>query len=266
MKILTLNTHSHLEADYDKKLSEFVKAICDIKPDVIALQEVNQSAGGKAVGNRGNIKITGKYPLRENNHLLLAMNELSNSGIEYNAVWCGIKNGYPGYEEGAAVMSLSPIEAVREIPLTAKIIKNKWKTRSAVGIKTKSQWFYSVHTGWWSDEEEPFLSQWNILKEKTKNGRTWLMGDFNNPADIKNEGYAEITGGGWFDTYVLAANKDSGYTATTKIAGWHGDDEKKIRIDYIFTNEKTEIESSFVIFDGRNYPKISDHNGIIITC
>ena len=265
MKILTLNTHSHLEPDYEKKLSEFVKAVCEIKPDIIALQEVNQSIESKPCGGLGDIETLGNIPLKKDNHLLNVMLRLKENGLCYYAVWCGIKNGYPGYEEGAAVMSLSPIEAIKEISLTDGVLKNEWKKRTAVGIKTKSQWFYSVHTGWWEDDEEPFVGQWNILNEVKSFGKTWLMGDFNNPSDKKNEGYTTVINSGWYDTYLLAANKDNGFTATTKIDGWHGEEENKIRIDYIFTSEKNEIESSFVIFDGKNYPKISDHNGIIIT-
>ena len=264
MKILTLNTHSHLETDYERKLAEFVKAICELKPDVIALQEVNQSIASKDCEACKGIRTIGDIPLKNDNHLLLTINKLKEYGINYHSVWCGIKNGYPGYEEGAAVMSLSPIECVKVIRLTGDMLCNQWKKRAAVGIKTKSQWFYSVHTGWWNDDEEPFKKQWNILKETEKDGSVWLMGDFNNPSDAENEGYSEILRDGWLDTYMLAANKDIGFTATTKIDGWHGAEEKKIRIDYIFTNKKTAIESSFVIFDGKNYPKVSDHNGVIV--
>ena len=42
MKLLTLNTHSLVEENYSEKLSIFVKAVAEIKPDIIALQEVNQ--------------------------------------------------------------------------------------------------------------------------------------------------------------------------------------------------------------------------------
>ena len=43
MKIITLNTHSIIEPDYENKLIEFAKMIKTEKPDVFALQEVNQS-------------------------------------------------------------------------------------------------------------------------------------------------------------------------------------------------------------------------------
>ena len=43
MKIITLNTHSIIEQDYERKLSDFADMIKIEKPDVFALQEVNQS-------------------------------------------------------------------------------------------------------------------------------------------------------------------------------------------------------------------------------
>lgn len=47
MKLLTLNTHSLEERDYEKKLKIFTEEILKEKPDVIALQEVNQPLDGE---------------------------------------------------------------------------------------------------------------------------------------------------------------------------------------------------------------------------
>ncbi len=42
MKLLTLNSHSLEEEDYEHKLIEFERAILRESPHIIALQEVNQ--------------------------------------------------------------------------------------------------------------------------------------------------------------------------------------------------------------------------------
>ena len=36
-----------------------------------------------------------------------------------------------------------------------------WKTRRILGIQPEgsSDWFFTVHMGWWNDEEEPFVDQ-----------------------------------------------------------------------------------------------------------
>ena len=43
MKLMTLNTHSLEEEDYEAKLHAFAEGVCRAEPDIIALQEVNQS-------------------------------------------------------------------------------------------------------------------------------------------------------------------------------------------------------------------------------
>ena len=44
MKLLTLNTHSLIEPDYEAKREIFVDFIAREQPEVFALQEVNQTA------------------------------------------------------------------------------------------------------------------------------------------------------------------------------------------------------------------------------
>ena len=49
MKLLTLNTHSLVEPDYEAKREIFVNFIAREQPDVFALQEVNQTAAAPAL-------------------------------------------------------------------------------------------------------------------------------------------------------------------------------------------------------------------------
>ena len=46
MKLLTLNTHSLIEPEYEAKREIFVEFIAKEQPDVFAFQEVNQTAAG----------------------------------------------------------------------------------------------------------------------------------------------------------------------------------------------------------------------------
>ena len=83
----------------------------------------------------------------------------------------------------------------------------------------------------------------------------------------EGEGYDSIISSNWYDTYTLAKNKDMGYTVTGSIDGWR---DKKFsfqskRIDYIFTNKKTDISSSYTVFNGENEQIISDHFGILLS-
>ncbi len=44
MKLITLNTHSLIEEHYEEKLHAFAEMVRKEKPDILALQEVNQLA------------------------------------------------------------------------------------------------------------------------------------------------------------------------------------------------------------------------------
>ncbi len=59
MKILTLNTHSLREENYQQKLEWFVEGILRERPDIIALQEVNQTT---SAGDMAPEMLEGQYP------------------------------------------------------------------------------------------------------------------------------------------------------------------------------------------------------------
>lgn len=265
MKLLTINTHSLSEENQDKKLLILADAIEELKPDVIAMQEVNQTINGAVLemDSLKNVFILGDVPPKKDNYAIALLNELERRKIKYNLCWTGFKKSYEQLDEGIAIMSRSKIDEYEAQTVSITDDYDNWRKRKIVGIKTQEQWFYSLHLGWWHDDEEPFLKHWEkILNAVQNKENVWLMGDFNSEADVCGEGYNEVLNSGWYDTYELAQKKDNGYTASGKIDGWQ--DSKTKRIDYIFTNNKKCIKSSNLIFDGKKYGIISDHFGIII--
>lgn len=270
MKLLTLNTHSLTESAYQEKLSEFVCTIISEKPDIIALQEVNQSIDSQIVPDERlkNYFPCGSIPVHEDNHAYSVVNLLDLNGLEYHWTWLGIKRGYDILEEGIALLSRSPVLNADAFTVSSFDDYENWKTRKIVGIQTEKypeSRFYSIHLGWWSDDEEPFQNQWKKLCSYMENkGRVWLMGDFNSPAGQRNQGYDMIINSGWYDSFVLAAHKDDGITVVGTIDGWKGRNEAVgMRIDQIWCNEKADVISSEVIFNGKNRAVISDHYGVI---
>lgn len=266
MRLLTLNTHSLEEEYYEKKLNQFVDAIISEKPDIIALQEINQSQKESILPIEeleGMETVQKRIPVRRDNHVANAARLLSINGLHYNWIWLPIKTGYGKYDEGIALMTKSPIEKTDVILISNNDDYDDWKTRKVLGVKTNGQWFYSVHMGWWNDKEEPFINQWNKINNHLIGKQdVWLMGDFNNRDDLRGEGYDYITSSGWYDTYSIAKEKDLGFTVEKTIDGWNTNE--KMRIDYIWKNNIADIVSSKVIFNGINHPIISDHYGIII--
>lgn len=288
IKLLTLNTHSLVEKDYKKKLKAFTETVMKIMPDVIALQEVNQTCDEVTVNDINNnlheeindqllhgfCPCSNDIVIKEDNHAYNIVKLLKEKGIDYYWTWVGMKKGYNKYDEGIAILSRYKIIDTNILLASSCDDYNNWKTRKIIGIQTEkypNSWFYSVHMGWWNDEEEPFQSQWErinlCMQEHIKdNANVWLMGDFNTPSDAENEGYELIKKSNWFDSYELALEKDDGVTVEEIIDGWHEKNEckKRMRIDYIWCSKDIEIKSSKVVFNGNNEMVVSDHYGIIL--
>lgn len=87
MKIITINTHSLEEPDYEKKLHQFAEAVLAEQPDVFAMQEVNQSINAK---QRDLSQLSGYVdcpdfsgPVRLDNHAARLAEILSENGRRY---------------------------------------------------------------------------------------------------------------------------------------------------------------------------------------
>lgn len=326
MKLITLNTHSLAEPDYENKLKLFAGAVLRETPDVIALQEVNQSVDEEPVGTErlrecgftqcrevelesgeaagrgpdgcgeirkigaGDCKGQAEYgvwdwggnvPVRADNHAFRLAGLLAEGGMPCFWTWVSAKIGYGRYDEGTALFSRRPIAQARWFYLTGTRDYNNWKTRKALEIcveeSGKQRRFFSLHMGWWGDEEEPFARQWERLSGYLERGGVrpeaedgelcFLMGDFNAPAGIPGEGYELVKRSGWLDTYELAARRDGGITVGGAIDGWrdtaHGDG---MRMDFIWANRELSVSRSQVICNGVYGPVVSDHCGVMIEC
>ena len=262
-----------MEENYIQKLSDFLKVVAEERPQIIALQEVNQTCCEAAVpeGERiGYCPCDEQVIIRKDNHVFQVAQGLRAMGIEYYWTWLPLKKGYDKYDEGIALMSLSPIVET-DIVLISKVNDySNWKTRKLLGIRTEAtarDWFYSVHYGWWKDAEEPFEGQWDrTLTHMQDKDMVWLMGDFNSPAEVSGEGYDRITQTGWYDSYKLAQSKDNGITVGKVIDGWKEKltTTEGMRIDQIWCKRKVPVISSKVVCNGEFYPVVSDHYGIVM--
>ena len=252
MKIITLNAHSIPGNEGMKNAKIIADAISELSPDAVCLQEVNQSYSGGGL----------PFTLREDNFGLLIKKLLHQSGIYYEYIWHGFKVAYGKYEEGLAILSKSHIFSKEVFYISKSCDIMNYKTRMALGIKCGDASFYSVHTGRPDDTEEPFENQWKALTSRLENRKNlWLCGDFNCPPSAKE--YHRIIEDGWNDSYEIAREKDHGNTVSDDIDGWK-DNKGKMRIDYIFTKEKTEIKKCETLFNGINYPVVSDHFGVAV--
>jgi maltose 6'-phosphate phosphatase len=259
MKLLTLNCHSWQEENQLEKMKCLAQTIKQKSYDVIALQEVSQSIKAPYVYN--NIKY--------DNFAFVLLQELKKIGVtDYTFIWDFSHIGYDVYEEGLAILTKHPIIEDFSFFVSNSTDTNYWKTRKIVGAKIRyhdsALSFYSCHLGWWHDEEEPFQKQADLLLQHVKQEELFfLMGDFNNNAFIKGEGYDYLMSQGLYDTYHLAKEKDDGVTVKGKIAGWDNN-RHDLRLDLILTNQPVTVKYSNVIFNAKNKPIISDHFGVEI--
>lgn len=278
MKMLTLNTHSLLEENYLCKLARFVEFVLREEPDLIALQEVNQSAGAAEVEPAmltGMAEVQSGIPVRSDNHAAWIACLLREVGVPVSWIWIPVKLGYGRYDEGMAIMSLRGYIAEMDvIQLTQSCDYGNWKTRKALGVRIEGgdDWFYTVHMGWWDDVDEPFQRQWEKLRcgvaGRTAKGSVWLLGDFNSPAEIRGEGYDCIRSDGWQDAWLMAETTRGEATVEGTIDGWRNRVENPaadgMRIDHIWCSRRIPVRSARVIFDGRSERKVSDHYGILL--
>lgn len=295
MKILTINTHSLIEENYLQKLDWFVEMIRKEQPDIIAMQEVNQSLRAQQEVPsklRGYVPCQGmKVPIRQDNHAAQVAERLRWAGLIYDWTWLAGKIGYSKYDEGMAFLYRGDIAETDAFCISSCNDYENWRTRKVLGIRPEGSedWFYTVHMGWWDDAHEPFQKQWQRLEEHlkcgktdeadkpadvnevpSKTGRIWLLGDFNSPAEVRGQGYDRVASCGWKDTYELAETKDGAMTVRGIIDGWRellaeNDTRKEgMRIDHIWCSEAVPVLSSRVVFDGRETPVISDHFGVLI--
>lgn len=261
MKLLTLNCHSWIEEYQEEKMKIIANTIIEKDYDVIALQEVNQSIKKNVAYNN----------IKQDNFALVLLEELANLGCkEYTMVWDFSHIGYEKYEEGVSIITKHKIieEGAYSFFISNSKDKEVWKTRKIVGasIKLNNEIidFYSCHLGWWKDEEEPFKEQVDKLLGNMKKDRlTFFMGDFNNNAFIRDEGYDYLMGKGIKDTYTLASVKDCGITVKGKIDGWDSN-SNDLRLDLILVNKEVDVKYSKVIFNGENGSAVSDHYGLEI--
>jgi len=267
LKLLTLNTHSWLEEQPQDKLATLVETILFNQFDIIAFQEVNQSISEPTIDLSDFFTYQAADPsiqIKQNNFAFQVQQKLEQAGLRYSWTWLPSHIGYDIYDEGLAFLSLHPIQQIKAFHASKSIAYDNHKTRSVIGIQIEDSWYFNLHLGWWNDKEDTFKEQWAVCSAffKPLSGSIYLMGDFNNPSQSSNEGY-DLVNKEWFDTFVLATERDIGHTVESNIDGWSKNKEK-LRLDFIFTNKVVSIKQSKVIFNGLNYPVISDHYGVSV--
>ena len=124
MKILTINTHSLQETNGAQKLEWLIQGILREKPDVIAMQEVNQTMWADPVDPAnlvGQYPVPGAVTVRADNYAAEVALRLRQAGLAVSWAWLPVKIGYGKYDEGVALFSLGrAIRAIDTFPISNK--------------------------------------------------------------------------------------------------------------------------------------------------
>ncbi|MBO0475262.1 maltose 6'-phosphate phosphatase [Enterococcus sp. DIV0840] len=267
MKVLTLNTHSWLENQPLEKLQQLADQIIKEDYALIALQEVNQRIDSLPAITTHNFHPTeDQLPIHEDNFAYLLVQLLKEQGYNYHWSWAYNHIGYSIYHEGVALLSKQPIQP-QAVVVSAEKDPRDYRRRVLLIGQTKLGdhciTALSCHYSWWS-ETGGFSYEWQqteiALQEHIS--PLLMMGDFNNPASAKT-GHALVLDSPLQlqDSFLIACEKIGEHTVEKAIDGW-GENQEKLRIDYIFTSKKISVSSYQIVFDGKSTPVISDHFGV----
>lgn len=268
MKVLTLNTHSWLESKPLEKLQHLADHIMKEDYALIALQEVNQRIDSLPTISTHNFHPTeDQLPIHEDNfaHLLVLL--LKEQDCHYYWSWTYNHIGYSTYHEGVALLSKQPIQPQAFVISEEKDPSDYRRRVLLIGqtkLGDKNITALSCHYSWWS-ETGGFAYEWKQTETALQDhiSPLLIMGDFNNPASAKQTGHALVLNSSLHlqDSFLLADETTGEHTVEKAIDGW-GENQEKLRIDYIFTSKTLSVSSYQIVFDGKTTPVISDHFGV----
>ena len=149
MKFMTLNTHSWLEPEPEKKLQELADKILLEDYEVIALQEINQLLESEEVEPAKLMKfcqVKNQVPIRKDNFAYRLVQLLKEHGKEYFWSWEMSHIGYDKYEEGNALLTKKTLES-QVLTVSQSQKKEDYQTRKILGDfnnPVDSQGYYTV--------------------------------------------------------------------------------------------------------------------------
>lgn len=269
MKVLTLNTHSWMEKSPVAQIEVLSQFIVEKNLDLIALQEVNQLIGGAPAVLDEYFQTSGEEePVLVDNFIYCLVLRLKELGKNYYWSWSYNHIGYDKFHEGVGLLSKNPITA-ETLAISKKTDPADYKTRKLLlgrtTIDSREILACSGHFSWWG--EDGFAYEWRQAeKYLEKNSLPLILaGDFNNAAEISNEGYQLVKESPLKlqDSFSSAKIKQGSATVVKKIDGWEKNTQP-LRIDYVFTSNDFKIQVYQICFDGNNAQQISDHYGIYV--
>jgi maltose 6'-phosphate phosphatase len=129
---------------------------------------------------------------------------------------------------------------------------------------------FSAHLSWWNDG---FAQQFVNLRDWARDAHTrhvkatLLGGDFNSEAGSR--GYELVLDSGEYDDGFLAATRPHAFAEIfrRRAHNWRDQLRDDHRIDYVFVRRASDLraESAREVFTERDFGRVSDHIGYMVT-
>lgn len=270
MKVCTLNTHSWLEDDPYEKMERLINWIVEEDFDVIALQEVNQLIESPLVTTDDYFQPLAEQSvgIARDNYAYCISQLLKERGVHYYWSWAPCHIGYDRYQEGLALL-MKEAFTPKSFRVSEQADPQDFRTRYVLaGQQTQSPdepTFYCGHFSWWDSKTSGFAYEWaKVCQQIEQNGKNLqvIMGDFNNPAEVRGEGY-DLIREDFQDAFLEAKQKRGEHTVRKAIDGWTQNQEA-LRIDGVYYQGALAVKDYQVRFDGVNEPAVSDHAAVLV--
>lgn len=212
MKLLTLNTYSWVQTADPRNLRRPDCTDClENEYDAIAPQEVDQLSSGTSVNEpEGYLPTQNEIPIKSDNFAYFLVKSLARRG-PYHWSWVPCHQGYFRFDGKVAILNKAPIQSVEQVQLSVVNDFENIHTRRALVLETEAAAFTSTFLGGKRKKKIRSYGEWTSVEAAVKKLRgtkpIYVMGDVNNPADVRNEGYDLITNAGWQDAYAVAATR-----------------------------------------------------------
>lgn len=285
LKILTLNIHSieevkGLSKNWTQRFEALAGKILEERYDIIAFQEVNQSLNSRILTeielyNAGYFSANNGQIVREDNFAFQLAKYLKEKGLNYSWNYNMAHIGYKKYEEGTAIFSLRKVRAAKSFLCSDESVKGTWRYRVQTGMKIQGDkeifWCISSHFSWWNHAEsllDDFQHEWNFFQKAIKpftDKTIIVIGNFNNPPQIANQGYDYITKDcHWNDMFLTVRKKEplNFVSVVDVVPGWDEKPENGNLLDYAVCNKNFMMNDGKIVFDGKNGEVVSDHFGV----
>lgn len=243
MRLLTLNLHCRQEPQWRKNLETLAHFIEQQSVDVIALQECAQPLDASL--------------LSEENDVVILQQSLGFLGLTYEVHWTLNHIGFETWYEGLGLLSRLPFEIVQEIQISETSDVTDWQTRRAqlATLNTHNGAFRlcNLHLG----IEGTATKELQRLCKEVDLSTMIVVGDFNVPNSSGDyEVICELLRKP--DVYLDLVER-SDPTFFSGADGWG--EQTGERIDYVFGTGATSITR---VFTGAQFPRISDHMGLLV--